>query len=317
MVSAMRIAVLVLDEVFDTGMAAVMDTLLLANGFATPEQRFAVTRVGVRRRVRTGQGLVVPLDPLPRRRPELVIVPALACTTATALDSALGHAEARDACELLRSWKADGTRVAAACTATFLVASSGLLDGKPATTTWWLAPEFRTRFPAVKLDESRMVVETGGLVTAGAALAHLDLALAIVRRRSPALARVTARYLTFDRSASQGAYVMPDHLAHSDPLVERFEAWARRHLQGFRIGTAARAIGASERTLERRVHAALGKSPLGFVQDLRIQAATHALESTDRGLDEIAESVGYRDGATLRTLLRSRTGRGVRELRRR
>lgn len=306
---------LVLDGVFDTGLATVLDTLELANAFAKGTTRFSVTRVGVRRRVKTGQGLSVALPSLPRRVPELVVVPALGAKTPAALDIALASSEARDASALLQQWKAAGSRVAAACTATFLLASTGLLDRKAATTTWWLARAFRERFPQVKLDESKMIVDAAGLVTAGAALAHLDLALSIVRRKSPALARTTAKHLTFDRRASQGAYVMPDHLAHSDPLVERFEAWARRHLQGFSMGAAARAVGASDRTLERRVRRALGKSPVSFVQDLRVQDAMLQLETTDRSLDEIATRVGYRDGVTLRTLLREKTGRGVRELR--
>ncbi len=313
----MRIAVLLLDGVFDTGLAAVLDTLALANAFAEARTHFVVTKVGVRRRVKTGQGLVVPLDALPRQAPELVIVPALGAKSPESLDVALACAEARDAAALLQRWRGHGTRIAAACTASFLLAETGLLDGKAATTTWWLAPAFRERFPAVKLDEARMLVDAGGLVTAGAALGHLDLALSVVRKRSPALARTTARHLTFDVRASQGAYVMPDHLEHTDPLVERFEAWARRHLQDFRLGAAARALGASERTLERRVHKALGKAPLSFVQDLRVQDATYQLESTDRSIDEIATRVGYKDGASLRALLRDKTGRGVRELRRR
>jgi transcriptional regulator GlxA family with amidase domain len=313
----MTVAVLITSGVFDTGLAAVLDTFALANLFAPPRSRLVVARVAVRKRVKTGQGLVVPLDPLPREPPALVIVPALGAKSPEALDEALASAELREAGMLLQQWRRAGTRVAAACTATFLLADTGLLDGKAATTTWWLAPCFRERFPAVKLDEARMLVDAGGLTTAGAALAHLDLALWVVRRKSPALARTTARHLTFDQRASQGAYVMPDHLAHSDPLVERFETWARAHLRDFRLAAAARAVGASERTLERRVHHALGRSPLSFVQDLRVEDATYQLETTDRGVDEIAISVGYRDGATLRALLRDKTGRGVRELRRR
>ena len=71
-------------------------------------------------------------------------------------------------------------------------------DGRVATTTWWLGPFFRERFPRVELDDSRMIVESGRFATAGAALAHLDLALWLVRRRSPALATLTARYLILD-----------------------------------------------------------------------------------------------------------------------
>lgn len=314
-ISAMRIAVLVIDGVFDTGLAAVLDAFALANMFASPAARVEVTRVGMRRRVRTGHGFTVPLDPLPRRHPDLVVLPALGAKTPAGLDVALASAEVRDAMAQIRRWHAAGTRIAAACTASFVLAASGLLDDRPATTTWWLSAAFRERFTRVELREAQMIVDAGGLITAGAALAHLDLALWIIRRRSPALARTTARHLTFDRRPLQGAYVMPDHVMHSDELVERFEAWARRHLDGFNIGAAARAVGASSRTLERRVRHVLGKSPLAFVQDLRVEAALSQLETSDRSVDEIAAKVGYRDGASLRALLREKTGRGIRELR--
>jgi len=152
-------------------------------------------------------------------------------------------------------------------------------------------------------------------VTAGAALAHVDLALWLVRRRSPTLAHVTARHLVFDARPSQAYYAMPDHLHHADPLVERFEAWARRHLVGFVLADAARAIGTSERTLERRIRAVLGRSPLAYVQDLRVEQAVHRLRTSKDSIDEIAAQVGYSDGATLRALFRKKTGKGLRELR--
>jgi transcriptional regulator GlxA family with amidase domain len=190
-----------------------------------------------------------------------------------------------------------------------------VLDGRRATTTWWLAPAFRARFPSVALDDGRMVVDAGGVITAGAALAHVDLALWLVRRASPGLARTTARHLVYDGRPSQAAFAMPDHLAHGDPIVERFEDWARRHLAHFSVAAAARACGASERTLERRIRRVLGRTPLAFVQDLRVEAAVHQLETTDRGLDAIAADVGYQDGVTLRALIRRKLGRGVRELR--
>ena len=109
---------------------------------------------------------------------------------------------------------------------------------------------------------------------------------------------------------------MSDHLAHADPLVERFEHWARGRLAGgFSLDAAAEAIGASKRTLARHTRQALGKSPLSYVQDLRVERAVHLLRTSDRGLEEIAAEVGYADGVTLRALLRRRLGRGVRELR--
>ena len=138
----------------------------------------------------------------------------------------------------------------------FILAESGLLDGQTATTTWWLGPMFRQRYPKVKLDDSRMVVASGDVVTAGAALSHMDLALWLVRQASPELATLAARYLIVDSRPSQSAYVLVDHLAHADPVVGRFERWARARLdQGFSLDEAAAEVGASKRTLARRKEA--------------------------------------------------------------
>jgi transcriptional regulator GlxA family with amidase domain len=313
-VSDMDVTVLALDGVFDSGLAVIRDTLATANELAPDRRPYRVTVAGVRRRVRTSHGLAVPVV-APPRRPELVIVPALGCKTPDTIAAALDRADVAEACAQLAAWRAGGARIAGACTATWVLAHAGLLDGRRATTTWWLGPAFRARFPAVELSEDHMVVDAGEVVTAGAALAHVDLALWLVRRRSPSLAHATASHLVYDTRPSQAAFAMPDHVAHDDPVVARFEDWARRHLTRFSVGAAARAVGASERTLERRVRRVLGKSPLAFVQDLRVDAAVHQLRTTDDGLDQIAARVGYEDGATLRALIRRRLGRGVRELR--
>ncbi len=160
-----------------------------------------------------------------------------------------------------------------------------------------------------------MIVNASRFVTAGAALAHLDLALWFIRRRSPALAALTARYLVVDSRPSQAAFAIPHHLAHSDPFVERFERWARRRLaNGFSLDEAAHAAGTSPRTLTRRLQSVMGKSPLSYFQDLRVERAVHLLQTSHLGIDEIAARVGYANGVTLRTLIRRKTGRGVREL---
>ena len=233
-----------------------------------------------------------------------------------ALRVALKRRDTADAQALLRNWSAAGTLVGAACTSTFVLAGSSLLDGHHATTSWWLAPFFREQYPHVVLDESQMIVHTSRLVTAGAALAHLDLALWLVRRHSPSLAMLTARYLVVDPRPSQAAFAIPDHLAHADPLVEQFERWARRRLpDGFSLNDAACAVATSPRTLTRRLQSVIGKSPLAYFQDLRVERAVHLLRTSDRSIDHIATQVGYANGVTLRTLIRRKIGRGVRELR--
>jgi transcriptional regulator GlxA family with amidase domain len=115
-------------------------------------------------------------------------------------------------------------------TGTFLLAEAGILDGLHATTSWWLSPAFRSRYPAVHLDEGRMVVASDGITTAGAAFGHVDLALAVVRTSSPAVADLVTRYLVIDERPSQSVYTIPSALAQSDPTVAEFERWARERL---------------------------------------------------------------------------------------
>lgn len=318
----MRINVLALDGVFDTGLATVLDAFETANelaemsGLTAP--RFEVTIVGVRKAVKTSQGLTVPVAAASVRMvPDWVVVPAIGFKMPGPLQVALARADVSDAGEMLRCWAGRGAGTAAACIGTFVVAESGLLDDHDSTTTWWLAPFFRQRYPKVRVDESRMIVKSGKIITAGAALSHMDLALWLIRQTSPRLAALTANYLVVDSRPSQSAYVLADHLAHSDPLVERFERWARGRLtEGFSLEDAAAAARSSKRTLARRMQAVLGKSPLSYFQELRVERAVHLLKTTDVSVEEIAARVGYSDGVTLRTLLRRRLGRGIKEIRR-
>jgi transcriptional regulator GlxA family with amidase domain len=317
---AMRVSVLALDGVFDLGLAAVLDGFQTANelietsGLAVP--RFELKLVGVRRVVRTSQGLGVPVHAVGARTPDCVVVPAIGFKMPGPLEAALARPDVRDGAAVLRQWARGGATMTAACIGTFVMAESGLLDHQHATTTWWLAPLFRKRYPDVRLDEANMLVRSGRFVTAGAALGHMDLALWLVRGVSPQLASLTAKYLIVDSRPSQSAYALTDHLVHSDPIVQRFEGWARARLtHGFSLDDAARAVGASKRTLARRMQSVLGRSPLSYFQSLRVERAVHLLKTGRASVDEVAARVGYAEGATLRALLRRRLNLGVKEIR--
>ncbi|MEM6453834.1 MAG: helix-turn-helix domain-containing protein [Acidobacteriota bacterium] len=316
----MRIALLAVERMFDTGLSVLLDTFATANALSTHPRRrppFQVQVAGVRSAVTTQQGFQIPIVSADQiARPDLAIVPALGEKSPERMGEALERSDVCDAAAQLTAWYEAGARLAAACTGTYMLASTGLLDGLRATTTWWLQDDFRQRFAAVELDETQMVVDTEGRVTAGAALAHVDLALWFVREHSPALARTTSRHLLVDGRPSQATYAIADHLAHTDPIVERFEHWARAHLCDFTMAGAAKAAGASERTLERRLRKLAGQTPIDFVRRLRVEHALFLLETTDDSVERIAEAVGYSDGVTLRTLLREKTGLGIRQLRR-
>jgi transcriptional regulator GlxA family with amidase domain len=317
----MRVAVLALDNLWTTGLTVTLDAFQLANRFSARQMGgtpfFDVSVVGVRKRVRSGQGLSIPVKPItPRLKPDWVIVPALNTGTPDLLLTALERPDVKEAVEQLLKWHAKGACIAASCIGSFLLAETGLLDEREATTTWWLAPLFRQRYPSVRLDESRMLVQSDTIVTTGAAMGHLDLALWLIRTSSPELSSLVSRYLLADLRSLQAAYIIPNHLAQADPLILRFERWSRENLkQGFSLQKAAKALATSPRTLQRRCDAVLGKSPLGYFQDLRVEHAQTLLHGNDVDVESVAAEVGYADGATLRTLLRERLGRGVRELR--
>jgi transcriptional regulator GlxA family with amidase domain len=317
----MRISLLALDGLWDTGLTVTLDAFGLANNFSRLQMGgnpyFDVSIVGVRKRVRSGHGLAIPVQTITRDlKPDWVIVPALNTGTPERLLPSLERPDVKQAKTQLLKWHSAGAHIAASCIGTFLLAETGLLNDKEATTTWWLAPLFRQRYPTVLLDESRMLVSAGTVVTTGAAMGHLDLALWLIRQSSPELATLVSRYLLADIRSLQAPYIIPNHLAQADPLILRFERWARDHLKdGFSLQHAAKALATSARTLQRRCDAVLGKSPLAYFQDLRVERAQSLLHGSDVDIEAIAADVGYTDGATLRTLLRQRLGRGVRELR--
>ena len=318
----MRIHILALNGVFDIGLAAVLDTFGMANALAEMTDmsslRFDVKVVGLHKSITTARGLRLPVVAATRvQTPDAVVMPALLYMKPAPLVQALAGREVHEAGTVLRKWSGRGALIATACIGTFVLAEAGLLDGEEATTTWWLAPLFRQRYPRVRLDESRIIVQSHAVVTAGAALSHLDLVLALIRRASPQLANLTARYLVADERTSQSVYAIPDHLAKADPMLQQFERWARGRLaKGFSLDQAAKALGTSKRTLARRMQSVLGKTPLAFFQDLRIERTVHLLRTGHASVDQIATKVGYANGVTLRALLRQKLGRGVGEIRR-
>jgi transcriptional regulator GlxA family with amidase domain len=315
----MKLSILVLDQVFDTGLTAIFDILSMANelGAASDGRSpFEIELAGIDRCVRTGLGLTVQVRPLETMsQPDWLIVPALAAKQPEKLRQALARDDVREATGHIAKWRSKGTKIAAACTGTFIVGDSGVLDGGESTTTWSLSPFFRQRFPKVTLDETRLVKFSKEVATAGAMMGHVDLALWLVRQNYPELAGRLARFMVIDTRASQAEYVIPDFLAHADPLVERFDRWCRENLaQGFNLQACAGALNVHARSLQRRTDAVLGKSPLAFFQDLRIERARQ-LVSQGVDIEVIASEVGYADAATLRNLIRRKLGRGVRAMR--
>ena len=277
----------------------VMATANLISGTAKRAPPFNVTTVRCGPR-RNGANL---------RRADLVIVPGLGTATVEQLDAKLKSTVCRRASDLLADAFGGGAAVAAGCASTFMLAEAGLLNGRRATTTWWLAPLFRHRFPKVELMVDRMVVADWPIATGGAAMAQMDLMLAVVSRfAGPGLAKTCANYLLLDGRRSQAPYMAITYLAGQDPKIAKAEKWARDNIgRDFAIEELAEAVALSPRTFARRVAATCGLSPIQFVQRIRIETARYFLETTRLSVEEIARRVGYAEPSTLRRLIRRDT----------
>ena len=328
----MRIVIAAVDGIFDSGLAAIMDVLGTANALSARDggadggegdsgesmPPFSVVVAGAGQQVRTGHGLVlatVPVSQLPPG-PDLLLMPAVGFQAPDLVVAAVREPANAWVLGLAHASAGCGSALAAACSGTFFLAESGTLDGRRATTSWWLGPTFRRCYPGVVAEESRTLIQDGGVTTAGAAFAHIDLALWVVRRRSPELADLVARYLLIGDRPSQAAFALPTQLAQADPLTAAFERWVRAHLADpLPLAQAARALGVSMRTLQRTVQAVLGISPLDFIQDIRLDEATFLLRTTTLSADAIAGRVGYRNVSTLRELVRRRRGTSLEALR--
>ncbi len=195
---------------------------------------------------------------------------------------------------LLQDAAEAGTLLAASCSSVFLLGAAGLLKGRRATTSWWLAPLLGRRHPDLTIDPDQLIVEDRHVITAGAAMAQMDLMLALITRFAGAkLAALCARYLLLDERRSQSRYMALGFLAARDPVVARAEAWTEKHLGvPFSINDLACAVGLAPRTFARRVSGAVGMSPVRFVQRLRVEAAVHLIETTRLSIEEIANQFG-------------------------
>ncbi len=296
------VAVLELQGCMASSAAITHDVMATANQISAAAKRpspFDVTRVrcGPRRNSAELRGA------------ELIIIPGLGTASADGLDEKLKSPACRRAGEMLVDAFESGATLAASCASTFLLAETGLLDGRRATTTWWLAPLFRRRYPKVELVTGQIVVADWPLATGGAAMAQMDLMLAVVARFArPSLAKACANYLLLDERRSQAPFMAITYLAGQDAKIAKAESWVRENIaRDFGIDELAGAVALTPRTFARRIAATCGVSPIQFVQRIKLETARYLLETTRLSVEEIARQVGYAEASTLRRLMRRDT----------
>lgn len=216
---------------------------------------------------------------------------------------------------------AEGTTLCSVCAGAFVLGETGLLAGREATTHWAFAEALAARFPAIKVDASRMVIDDGDIITAGGILAWTDLGLTLVERfLGPSVMLETARFLLVDppgRTQRPYNHFVP-RLDHGDAAILKVQHWMQ--VSGGKdhsVADLAARAKLEERTFLRRFRKATGLRPTEYAQQIRVAKAREALELSRRPIEQIAWDVGYGDPSAFRKLFQRVTGLAPADYRRR
>jgi transcriptional regulator GlxA family with amidase domain len=310
-----EVTVLFLDQTFSSTAVGPMEVFrhagtlfnLLTGKRQVP--RFRVTTASVDgRAVRCDGGIRIRPDVALAavRKTDLIFIP----TTGLSVDDVVER-NAPVVPWLLR-WRKRGTAIASVCSGVGLVAATGLLDGKRATTHWALAERFREKYPKVRWMAELMVTEDRGFYCGGGVNASLDLSLYLVERfcgHDVAMQTAKALLIETPRAWQAGFAIVPLKTEHSDDTISDAQEWLHQNFhQTFPLEAPARRVGMSLRNFVRRFKQATGDSPLVYLQKLRVAAAKRLLESDHRTMQEISGAVGYQDVAFFRGLFQRHTG---------
>ncbi|MEY9626247.1 GlxA family transcriptional regulator [Sinorhizobium fredii] len=195
-------------------------------------------------------------------------------------------------------------RVAAPCTGAFVLAESGLLDGRRATTHWAFAHQLQERFPAVRVEEDRIFIVDGSVWTSAGMTASIDLALAMIEKdHGQDVARAVARKLVVyhRRAGGQSQFSALLELEPKSDRIQKSIDYAKANLRGvLSVEELADAANLSGRQFSRAFRAETGQSPAKAVENLRVEAARLMMEQGRHSMDEIAEETGFADRDRMR-----------------
>jgi transcriptional regulator GlxA family with amidase domain len=217
--------------------------------------------------------------------------------------------------EWIRRRHRAGAFIYSACSGALLLAETGLLDGRNATSHWGYRDLFRQRFPQIRFQPEPSLCfadDDGRVVTAGGTTSWHDLALHMIARHvSPGEAlRIAKVYLLKLHDEGQLPYESLSRVRpHADAIVRECEAWLRKHFrEPGAVGRVVARARVPERTLKRRFKMATGLALIDYVQNLRIEEAKRLLEEGDLAADVVSAEVGYEDASFFRRLFRRTTG---------
>lgn len=211
----------------------------------------------------------------------------------------------------IRKQHDNGAIIGASCSGTLILAETTLLNGREATTSWWLDSLFRTRYPEVRLRTDRLLIDDGRLLTAGAVTSYANLVLRLIEEfagRNLALSCSKMMLIDINRPYQAPYMMLQTVLNHSDSLVQKAQFWIHENFrEDIDIRQLADSLAVSYRTLVRRFKTATGETPLAYIQKTRIDRAKHLFETTDLSMETIMGRVGYSDPSSFSLLFKRLT----------
>ncbi|MNO74018.1 HTH-type transcriptional regulator CdhR [compost metagenome] len=212
----------------------------------------------------------------------------------------------------LRQAHARGARLLSICSGVFVLAATGLLDGRGATTHWRYTTELAERFPNILVDPNVLYVDSGQLITSAGSAAGIDACLHLVARDfGTQVANSVARRLVMSpqRTGGQAQFIPTPVSPAPRSDLSRVMQWARERLhEPLEVRDLASEAAMSERTFLRRFTEASGQSPKTWLQQERLGRARELLESTDQHTEQIARHCGYRSVESFRVAFRNVVG---------
>ncbi|WP_309640541.1 helix-turn-helix domain-containing protein [Flavobacterium sp.] len=212
---------------------------------------------------------------------------------------------------LLKQYKGDAA-IASICSGAFVLASSGLLDGKNCSTHWSNADKFRSLFPKVNLLSDQLITDENGIYTNGGAYSFLNLMIYLVEKYYD---RPTAIYcskifqIEMDRNSQSAFTIFTGQKLHGDEVIEKAQAYIESNLnEKISFEHLADKFSVGRRNFDRRFIKATGNTPVEYLQRVKIESAKKAFESSRKTINEVMYDVGYSDLKAFREVFRKITG---------
>ncbi len=204
-----------------------------------------------------------------------------------------------------------GAEVASICTGAFLLASSGLLDGRTCSTHWSVADNFRMMFPGVDLQTDRLITDENGIYTNGGAYSFLNLLIYLVEKyydRQTAIFCSKVFQIEMDRQSQSPFTIFMGQKTHGDDVVKKAQAYMEGHIdEKISVEHLSSHFAVGRRNFDRRFIRATGNTPVEYSQRVKMESAKKSFETTRKSINEVMYEVGYSDVKAFREVFRKIT----------